>query len=131
MLGVTIGVAAVIATVAVGAGATERIQPQIASLGRTDHRSARHITTIRNTPRKWQCPDPTEDDARAIATQCSWCQRGGACRSPGPAGYCWSYNWLTSILGGCPRYLTIRELGVDRGCRSRAKMWNLQIALRC
>ena len=33
MLGVIIGVAAVIATVAVGEGATERIQQQIASLG--------------------------------------------------------------------------------------------------
>ena len=33
MLGIVIGVAAVIATVAVGSGATQRVQQQIASIG--------------------------------------------------------------------------------------------------
>ncbi len=39
MLGIVIGVAAVIATVSVGTGATQRVQQQIASIGSTSSSS--------------------------------------------------------------------------------------------
>jgi len=85
MLGIVIGVAAVIAMVAVGSGATERIQQQI------------------------------EDDARAIASECPAVAavaptvRGGAQVTYG------NNNWATSIVGTTPDYLTIRDQTVVRG----------------
>src|SRR5690349_22942234 len=71
MLGVIIGVAAVIATVAVGAGATARIQQQIASLGSNlIILIPGSITTSGIRLGSGNAVTLTEDDARAIAAQC-------------------------------------------------------------
>src|SRR5215468_7022852 len=71
MLGIIIGVGAVIAMVAVGSGATDRIQQQIASIG----------SNIIQIQPGWQnnngvrsgnggAQTLTEDDAKAIAEEC-------------------------------------------------------------
>jgi len=46
MLGIVIGVAAVIATAAIGSGATQRIQQQIASIAATPSSSSRGASRV-------------------------------------------------------------------------------------
>src|SRR5581483_1507733 len=71
MLGIIIGVAAVIATVAVGSGATARIGQQIASLGSNlIIILPGSITTSGIRLGSGNALTLTDDDARAIATQC-------------------------------------------------------------
>lgn len=116
MLGIVIGVAAVIAMVAVGSGATERIQQQIEAIG------SNLILVIpgsitSNGVRLGSGATVTlsEDDARAIASECPAVAavaptvRGGAQVTYG------NNNWATSIVGTTPDYLTIRDQMVVRG----------------
>src|SRR4051794_38083102 len=71
MLGIIIGVGAVIAMVAVGSGATARIKEQIASIGS-------NIIQVQPGSQNWggvksgngNAQTLTEDDARAISTEC-------------------------------------------------------------
>ena len=116
MLGIVIGVAAIIAMVAVGSGATERIQQQIEAIG------SNLILVIpgsitSNGVRLGSGATVTlsEDDARAIASECPAVAtvaptvRGGAQVTYG------NNNWATSIVGTTPDYLTIRDQTVVRG----------------
>ena len=110
MLGIVIGVAAVIAMVAVGSGATQRIQEQIQAIG------SNLILVIpgsitSNGVRLGSGATVTlsEDDARAIAAECpavasvAPAVRGGAQVASG------NNNWATSIVGTTPDYLAIRD----------------------
>ena len=116
MLGIIIGVAAVIATVAIGSGATQRIQEQIASIGSNLiivlpgsmtssglRLGTGNVVTLSEADAKdlvAQCPDI----ALAVPTV-----RGGAQVVFGNS------NWATMILGVTPDYLTLRDLGVMQG----------------
>jgi putative ABC transport system permease protein len=110
MLGIVIGVAAVIAMVGVGAGATERIQQQIQSIGSNliivlpgsistngVRLGAGAVVTL------------TTDDAKAIVAECPSVAlavptvRGGAQVVAG------SNNWATTVQGVTPDYATIRD----------------------
>ena len=116
MLGIIIGVAAVIATVAIGSGATQRIQEQIASIGSNLiivlpgsmtssglRLGTGNVVTL------------SEADARELVAQCPDIAlavpavRGGAQVVYGNS------NWATMILGVTPDYLTLRELEVAQG----------------
>jgi putative ABC transport system permease protein len=116
MLGIVIGVASVIATVAIGSGATQRIQQQIASIG------SNIIIVIPGSMSSsgvrlgtGNAVTLSEADARELVAQCpdvalaSPMVRGGAQVVNG------NNNWATSILGITPDYLTIRELTVAEG----------------
>src|ERR1700680_1623397 len=71
MLGIIIGVGAVIATVAVGSGATERIQEQIQSIGSNVIMVLPgSITSSGIRLGSGNAVTLTEDDARAIAREC-------------------------------------------------------------
>jgi putative ABC transport system permease protein len=116
MLGIVIGVGAVIAMVAIGSGASQRIAAQIASIGsnllmvlpgsatsggmRMGHGSTMTLT---------------EEDARAIATEvpgvvtASGSMRGVAQIVFG------NQNWSTAIQGTMPDYLEIRDWELDSG----------------
>jgi putative ABC transport system permease protein len=116
MLGIVIGVAAVIATVAVGSGATQRVQQQIASIGSniiivipgSMTSSGLHMGT-------GNAVTLSETDARELVSQCpeigtaAPAVRGGAQIVYGDS------NWATIILGTTPSYLGIRELTVAKG----------------
>jgi len=110
MLGIIIGVAAVIAMVGVGAGATERIQAQIQSIGSNliivlpgsissngVRLGSGGVATL------------TTDDAKAIADECPSVAltaptvRGGAQVVYG------SNNWATVVQGVTPDYMTLRD----------------------
>jgi putative ABC transport system permease protein len=116
MLGIIIGVAAVIAMVGVGAGATERIQEQIQSIGSNliivlpgsissngVRLGSGGVATL------------TTDDAKAIAVECPSVAltaptvRGGAQVVYG------SNNWATIVQGVTPDYMTLREYTMMSG----------------
>src|ERR1022692_1422723 len=122
MLGVIIGVAAVIATIAVGAGATARIQQQIASLGSNLLMVLPgSITTSGIRLGSGIALTLTEDDARAIAAQCPAVSLVAPVVRQGQQVIGGNNNWATSIQGVTPEYLMIRELAVDRGAAFTSK----------
>jgi putative ABC transport system permease protein len=116
MLGIVIGVASVIATVAIGSGATKRIQQQIASIGSNiiivipGSRSSSGVRLGTGNE-----VTLSEADARELVVQCPSIAlaapmvRGGAQVVNG------NNNWATSIMGITPDYLTIRELTIAEG----------------
>ena len=117
MLGIIIGVAAVIAMVAVGSGATARIQEQIQSIGSNlIIVLPGSITSGRHAPgQRQRNVTLTEDDAKAIAAECPAVPavapmvRGGAQVIYGNA------NWATTIQGITPDYLTVRDYTMGAG----------------
>jgi putative ABC transport system permease protein len=122
MLGVIIGVAAVIATIAVGAGATARIQQQIASLGSNLIMVIPgSITASGIRLGSGIAVTLTEDDARAIATQCTGVSRVAPVVRQGQQVIGGNNNWATSVQGITPDFLTIRDLTVDRGAAFNSK----------
>ena len=116
MLGVIIGVAAVIATVAVGTGATNRIQQQIASLGSNLIMvMPGSITTSGIRLGSGNALTLTEDDARAIAAQCPAVSVAAPMVRGGQQVVAGNNNWATSIQGVTPDYLIARDLSVETG----------------
>jgi putative ABC transport system permease protein len=110
MLGIIIGVGAVIAMVAVGSGATARIQEQIQSIGSNlIIVLPGSITSGGIRLGSGAVSSLTEDDAKALAAECPAVAavaptvRGGAQIVYGNA------NWATSIQGVTPDYMTIRD----------------------
>jgi putative ABC transport system permease protein len=116
MLGIIIGVAAVIAMVAVGSGATERIQQQIHAIGSNLIMVVPgSITSNGIRLGSGAVVTLSEDDAKAIVAECPAVAtaaptvRGAAQVMYGNA------NWATSIVGTTPDYLTIRDQSVLSG----------------
>jgi putative ABC transport system permease protein len=116
MLGIVIGVASVIATVAVGSGATERIQEQIASIGSnliillpgsTTSSGLRMGTGFAVTL--------SESDAREIPLQCPAVALAAPTVRGGAQVVYGNNNWATIIYGVTPDFLTLRDLTVARG----------------
>jgi putative ABC transport system permease protein len=116
MLGIIIGVAAVIATIAIGSGATERIQQQIESVG------SNLILVLPGSLTQsglrlgsGNAVSLTDDDAKAIQTECPSVAvvaptvRGGAQVVFG------NNNWATTIQGTTPDYLAVRNLEIESG----------------
>lgn len=130
MLGIIIGVGAVIAMMAVGEGAQYNIQQQIASLGTnvllifpgSVNQGGIRIGLGSRT-------SLTADDLQAIQTQCPSVAAATAQVRTGAQVVFGEQNWGTSILGANPEYFTIRSwplsLGqyfTDADVRSAAKV---------
>ncbi len=116
MLGIVIGVASVIATVAIGSGATERIQQQIASIGSNlVIILPGSMSTSGLRLGSGNAVTLTESDAKELVAQCPAVAfaaplvRGAAQIVYG------NNNWATIIYGVTPDYLTIRDLTVASG----------------
>ena len=116
MLGIVIGVASVIATVAIGSGATQRIQDQIASIGSniivilpgsTSSSGVRLGTGNAVTL--------SEADAREIPVQCPDVELTAPYVRGSGQVISGNNNWATQIYGVTPDYLTIRQLSVSDG----------------
>jgi putative ABC transport system permease protein len=116
MLGIIIGVAAVIAMLAIGQGAEYSVKEQIASLGTNVlmvfpgaqqqagvRSSAGSMTTL------------TEEDALAIARECSAVQYISPGSFSGGQVVAGNLNWSTSIQGVSNDYLEIRQWSVEYG----------------
>jgi putative ABC transport system permease protein len=116
MLGIVIGVAAVIATAAIGSGAKQRIQQQIASIGsNTMIVLPGSLTSSGIRMGSGNAVTLSETDARELPMQCSDIAlavpivRGGAQVVYG------NNNWATIVYGTTPGYLDVRGLSVADG----------------
>jgi len=116
MLGIIIGVAAVIAMVGVGAGATERIQAQIQSIGSNliivlpgsissngVRLGSGGVATL------------TTDDAKAIADECPSVALTAPTVRGGVQVVYGSNNWATIVQGVTPDYMTLRDYTMMSG----------------
>jgi len=116
MLGVVIGVAAVIAMVSVGQGADASVQAQIASLGTNVVMVIPGATTAGGVRSGWGGASTlTVADGRAIEKECpavsavTWIKREVAQVTYGHE------NWSTAIQGSPPSYTDVRDWPVARG----------------
>jgi putative ABC transport system permease protein len=116
MLGVVIGVGAVIAMVSVGQGADASVQAQIASLGTNVVMVIPGATTAAGVRSGWGGASTlTVADARAIEKECAsaagvtWFKRDIAQVTYG------HQNWSTAVQGSPPSYTAVRDWPVGRG----------------
>jgi putative ABC transport system permease protein len=116
MLGIIIGVAAVIAMVAVGSGATARIQEQIQSIGsNVIIVLSGSINTGGIRLGSGASQTLSDDDAKAIAAECPAVEAtSGTVRGSAQIVY-GNNNWGTSVQGVTPEYLSIRDYSVQSG----------------
>jgi len=116
MLGIIIGIAAVIAMMAIGAGARYVISQQIASIGSNIILVLPGSTTsggLRTGSGGAQTL--TSDDVKAIVNECpSVDMAAPTIRSSGLAVY-GNMNWSTVIMGTTPEFFVIREWSLASG----------------
>src|SRR6187397_1450575 len=116
MLGIIIGVAAVIAMVGVGAGATKRIQQQIQSIGSNliivlpgsissngVRLGSGGVATL------------TQDDAKALAAECPSVVLAAPTVRGGVQVVYGNNNWATTVQGVTPDYMTLRDYTMQSG----------------
>ena len=110
MLGIIIGVAAVIAMVGVGAGATTRIQQQIQSIG-SNLIIVLPGSISSNGVRlgSGAVASLTQDDAKAIAAECPSVALAAPSVRGGVQVVYGNNNWATVAQGVTPDYMTIRD----------------------
>ena len=115
MLGIVIGVGAVIVMIAVGAGARKRVEEQIRALGSNlllVMSGARTQGGVRLALGSGQTL--SEDDANAINREIPEALAAPALR--GGAQVVWgNANWSTQIYGTTPDYLVVREWALAAG----------------
>jgi putative ABC transport system permease protein len=115
-LGIVIGVAAVIAMVSIGRGASRAVQQQIESLGTNLLMVIPGATTSAGVRSGWGGVSTlTVQDGQAIGSECpavaevTWIKRSIAQVVNGER------NWSTSIQGATPPYAIVRNWGLVRG----------------
>jgi putative ABC transport system permease protein len=116
MLGIVIGVAAVIATAAIGSGAKAGIQQQIASIGSNIiivlpgslTSSGMHMGT-------GNAVTLTESDARDLAQQCPDVAHAVPVVRGGAQVVYENSNWATIVFGTTPQFLDVRDVTVAQG----------------
>ncbi len=115
MLGIIIGVGAVIAMVAIGQGSKQSIQDQIASMGSnmlTIRPNSNVTGGVRLDATSVQSLD--QDDVKALQKAQYINAVSPAVSSRGQVIYS-NYNWSTSLQGVAPDYLTIRGWSLKDG----------------
>jgi putative ABC transport system permease protein len=116
MLGIVIGVASVIATVAIGSGATQRIQDQIASIGSNIIIVIPGSTTSSGLRLgTGNAVTLSEADAKELVAQCPDVALAAPLVRGGAQVVYGNNNWATGIYGVTPDYLTIRDFSVADG----------------
>ena len=115
MLGIVIGVGAVIVMIAVGAGAQARVEEQIRSLGSNLLLILSGSTTAGGVRMGFGSNlTISEDDAAAISREIQETTAAPALR--GTAQIVWgNQNWSTVIFGVTPDYLEVREWDLAAG----------------
>jgi putative ABC transport system permease protein len=116
MLGIIIGIAAVIAMMAVGAGASHVIAQQIASIGSNIILVIPGSTTSGGLRAGFGSTQTlTSDDMKAIVTECPSVESAAPnVRTSGAVVY-GNMNWSTLIMGTTPEFFDIREWDVVSG----------------
>ena len=115
MLGIIIGVAAVIVMIAVGAGAQARVEEQIRSLGSNLLLILSGSTTAGGVRMGFGSNQTiSEDDAAAIPRELPQAMAAPALR--GTAQIVWgNQNWSTVIFGVTPEYIDVRQWELAAG----------------
>jgi putative ABC transport system permease protein len=116
MLGIIIGVAAVITMIAVGGGAQARVEAQMRSLGTNILLVLPGAQTSGGVRLGAQTTQTlTEEDARAIALDVAEVQAAAASLRTGSQVVVGNLNWSTSIFGTTPDYHEVRDWPVASG----------------
>ena len=116
MLGIIIGVAAVITMIAVGRGATDRVQEQMKGLGSNIMLVMPGGVTQGGVRLGAQTGQGlSEDDAVAIARDVPEVQVAAPSMRTGAQVIAGNTNWSTSIMGGTNDYLEAREWPLQSG----------------
>ena len=116
MLGIIIGVAAVITMIAVGNGATQRVQEQMKGLGANIMLVIPGGITAGGVRLGAQTGQGlTEEDALAIAREVPEVQVAAPSSRTGAQVVAGNTNWSTSILGSTNDYLEAREWPLSEG----------------
>ncbi len=116
MLGIIIGVAAVITMIAVGSGATERVQEQMKGLGSNvmlvlpGSLSAAGVRQAAQTRSRF-----TEEDAQAIAVEIPEVQAVAPSSRATAQAVAQNANWNTTIFGSTNDYLEVRDWSLESG----------------
>ncbi len=116
MLGIIIGVGAVICTVAIGQGASQQVQDQIQSLGEnviTINAGSVNQGGVRLGSQANK--SLTVGDAKAIAEQISSVSRVSPGVMAGVQIVFGNQNWFTRVTGASPDFLQIRHWPLQRG----------------
>jgi putative ABC transport system permease protein len=116
MLGIIIGVAAVIAMVGVGSGATQRIQDQIQSIG-SNLIIVLPGSVSTNGVRlgSGATASLSQDDAKALATDCPSVALVAPTVRGGVQVVYGNNNWATIAQGVTPDYMTLRDYTIMSG----------------
>jgi putative ABC transport system permease protein len=116
MLGIVIGVAAVIATAAIGSGAKERIQQQIASIGSNIIIIIPgSLTSSGMRMGAGNAVTLTEFDARELSVQCPDIALAVPIVRGGAQIVYENSNWATVVYGTTPGFLEVRDISVGEG----------------
>ena len=116
MLGIIIGVGAVICSVAVGEGASNQVQEQIRSIGDNMiwiEAGGRNVNGLRTGARGTK--SLTLGDAKAIVQQVPLVFNVSPHVDTGVQVIYGNQNWFTAVRGVSPEYLAVRRWRVDRG----------------
>ena len=116
MLGIIIGVGAVIAMVGIGSGATDRIQEQIQSIG-SNLIIVLPGSVSSNGVRLGSggVATLTQDDAKAIASECPSVALTAPSVRGGVQVVNGGKNWATTVQGVTPDYITVRDYSMLSG----------------
>ena len=116
MLGIIIGVASVIAMLAIGEGSKESIKKNISSMGAnliTIRPGAGMIGGVRSDPSSMQTL--TLNDYKTLKTQTHYIKNISPIVNGSGQSIAGSNNWPTTIYGASPEYLSIRDWSVEKG----------------
>ncbi|WP_312399120.1 ABC transporter permease [Chryseobacterium sp.] len=116
MLGIIIGVASVIAMLAIGEGSKESIKKNISSMGAnliTVRPGAGMMGGVRSDPSAMQTL--TLADYNALKTKTKLIKNISPLVNGSGQSIAGSNNWPTSIYGASPEYLKIRDWSVEEG----------------
>jgi putative ABC transport system permease protein len=116
MLGIIIGVGAVIVMVAIGAGASDMISKQIASMGSNMMMVLPGATTAGGARMGLGSVSTlTSDDARAIKEDCPAVKEVASIWGGVTQVVYGNQNWNTGVNGTPPSFFTIREWPIESG----------------
>lgn len=116
MLGIIIGVASVIAMLAIGEGSKESIKKNISSMGAnliTIRPGAGMMGGVRSDPSSMQTL--TLNDYKTLKTQTHYIKNISPMVNGTGQSIAGSNNWPTTIYGASPEYLSIRDWSVEKG----------------
>ena len=116
MLGIIIGVAAVITMIAIGGGARARVEEQIKSLGTNIMLVMPGAQTTGGVRMGAQTGQTlTEEDARAIAADVPEVHAAAPSLRTGTQVVAANANWSTSVMGTTADYLEVRDWPLQAG----------------